>query len=156
MKRTVFLTILVAGLMMPGIPASQETGFLDNGDGTVTDNATGLMWQRCSAGLSGSDCSSGSTQTRNWEAALSYCEDLSLAGHVDWRLPDVKELRSIVDNARYSPAIDTTAFPGTIAGGYWSSSTYANGTDSAWYVYFDNGNVNYSTKTNPNYVRCVR
>jgi len=121
------------------------SSFTDNLDGTVTDNATGLMWQR-----------EDDNQARNWESALAYCEDRDLGGHVDWRLPDVKELRSIVDNTRYNPAIDPVAFPGTDLSYYWSSSTTAFSTGSAWYVYFGHGFVNYFDKTDTDYVRCVR
>jgi len=133
--------------------------FTDNVDGTVTDTATGLMWQKCSAGLSGTDCSVGSAQSRNWEGAISYCQALSHAGHADWRLPDVKELRSIVDNTRYGPAIDTTVFPGTESSYYWSSSTIVTGTSHAWEVDFSSGIVDDSgNKLNPGRgcVRCVR
>jgi len=74
--------------------------FIDNGDGTVTDNATGLMWQQADDGI-----------PHDWENSLSYAENLSLAGNSDWRLPNAKELQSIVDYTRSpqtseSPAIN--------------------------------------------------
>jgi len=117
-----------------------------NGDGPVTDNVTGLMWQQ-----------EDDNQPRAWEAALAYCEDLVLppGGHTDWRLPDAKELRSIVDNTRYSPAIDPV-FTGTNSAYYWSSSTYAYLTYYAWYVYFLDGSVYGGNKSTTYYVRCVR
>lgn len=71
--------------------------FVDNGDGTITDLATGLMWQK-------SDSGSG----MNWQSALSYAENLTHAGYDDWRLPDAKELQGIVDYTR-SPATHGTA-----------------------------------------------
>jgi len=123
--------------------------FTDNLDGTVTDNVTGLVWQQ-----------EDDDQTRNWEGALAYCEDLDLAGHSDWRLPDVKELLSIVDNTRYNPAIDTTVFPGTDSSHYWSSSTFAifdfQYSYPAFYVYFDYGSVDFTVKGVTILVRCVR
>jgi len=73
--------------------------FTDNGDGTVTDNNTGLTWQQAEGG------------SMNWEDALIYCEDLSLAGYTDWRLTNIKELESIIDDNIYDPAIDTNFFP---------------------------------------------
>jgi len=145
MKRTVIAIIFTTVLTMPGLLASQEPRFTDNGDGTVSDNSTGLMWQQQDDGA-----------LRNWESALGYCEDLTLAGHTDWRLPDIKELRSIVDNTRYSPAIDLTYFPNTKSSWYWSSSTYAYYSNSAWRVYFYYGDVSLNDKTNTYYVRCVR
>ena len=74
--------------------------FEDNGDGTITDKATGLMWMK-----------NDSSKDMSWEDALSYAASLHYAGHDDWRLPDVKQLQSIVDYTRspattQSPAID--------------------------------------------------
>jgi Protein of unknown function (DUF1566) len=102
-----------------------------NGDGTVSDTATGLMWQQ------------GTVSGKNWEAALSYAEGLDLAGFSDWRLPYITELQTIVDFSRYNPAIDTTFFPGTVSSLYWSSTTYAYYSGYAWYVYFSSGYVSY-------------
>lgn len=96
--------------------------FIDNGDGTVTDYATGLMWQQDDSG-----------STHNWETALSYAESLDLAGYQDWRLPNAKELQSIVDYTQ-SPmtsgtaAIDTNYFNVTETESfYWSSTTHLDG-----------------------------
>jgi len=69
--------------------------YVVNGDGTVTDKATGLMWQKADSGT-----------TMNWEKALSYAENLKYAGHEDWRLPNAKELHSIVDYTRAPDAAD--------------------------------------------------
>lgn len=102
--------------------------FIDNGDGTVTDVATGLMWQQ---GDSGSGL--------NWEDALAHAENLVLADHNDWRLPNAKELQGILDYTR-SPATHGTAaidpvFTCTMItdeGGstnfpfFWSGTTHAN------------------------------
>ncbi len=82
--------------------------FTDNGDGTVTDNKTGLVWQQ------------GEPGNRTWQDALTYCKGLILGGQTDWRLPNVKELESITDDNRYDPAIDTTYFPGAVASIYYS------------------------------------
>ena len=121
--------------------------FTDQGNGTVTDNVTGLKWQQ-------EDDDVG----KNWEEALAYCETLTLAGHTDWRLPDSKELRSIVDNTRWGPSIDTTYFPGTNSSIYWSSSTYtyASLTQGALSVTFFHGYVGSYSKTYSMFVRCVR
>jgi hypothetical protein len=103
--------------------------FVDNNDGTITDIATGLIWQKADNG-----------DTLNWEEALSYAENQTLAGHSDWRLPTAKELQSIVDYTRApdatnpsqkGPAIDTSYFDITNIGtgqdpdyGYfWTSTT---------------------------------
>ena len=101
----------------------------DNGNDTATDSRTGLVWQQREPGA------------MTLEAALTYCEELSLGGRNDWRLPNVKELESLTDDTRYSPAIDPTYFPDTTATPYWSSSTYARNTSIAWGVDFYFGRV---------------
>jgi hypothetical protein len=102
--------------------------FINNGDGTVTDTFTGLMWQQDSA-----------PGTYNWRQALSYCEDLNLADHSDWRLPTIKELDSIVNLSR-NPSIDITFFPDlNWPYRYWSSTTDARWSGGGWMVDFDAG-----------------
>jgi len=130
----------------------QESSFVDNDNGTVTDNKTGLVWQQ------------GEPGPMSWDSALSYCEGLSLGGNSDWRLPNIKELASLTDDTRYNPAIDTTFFPGVYASYYWSSTTDAYNWYGAWYVnlYYDNlywgggSSVLSDDKPNNYYVRCVR
>lgn len=119
--------------------------YTDNGNGSVTDAVTTLMWQKQDDGT-----------TKTWEGAIAYCQGLTLAGYSDWRLPNVKELSSLVDDSRYSPSINTTYFPNTQSSSYWSSTTYSYDTALAWFVNFHIGYTNYSDKTNPYYVRCVR
>ncbi len=120
----------------------------------VQDNVTQLIWEvkTDDGGVQDKD------NTYNWNAAIAYCEDLPLGGYNDWRLPSREELRSIVD---YSipypgPTIDTSYFPNTVSSYYWSSTTYASSTGSAWHVYFSSGLDNYSHKSYSRYVRCVR
>ena len=113
--------------------------------GTVQDLARGLTWQQQNDGT-----------TRTWEAALSYCEGLSLGGYSDWRLPHVRELESITSDTNYYPVINTTYFPNTKKWDYWSSTTSAYSSSYAWFVNFSYGAVNVSSKTESNYVRCVR
>jgi hypothetical protein len=124
--------------------------------GTVTDNTTNLMWQQCSDGQSGASCT-GTAVTVTWNNAITYCESLSLGGFSDWRLPNIKELLSIVDmTLATAAAINATYFPNTPSSNYWSSTSYAPDTTSAWLVVFYDGTTLSSNKTNPLYVRCVR
>jgi PKD repeat protein len=122
-----------------------QPAYTPHGD-TVTDNVTGLMWQREDDNI-----------TRTWDAAMGYCQDSGLGGYNDWRLPSKKELMGLVNyNIPYpGPTIDTNAFPGT---NYWcwSSTTYAYVPGFAWSVYFYYGFVNYNGKGYNGYVRCVR
>lgn len=104
-----------------------------------------LTWQRRDDGVG-----------RNWADALSYCEHLTLAGDSDWRLPDIKELESLTDDRRHTPAIDAEAFPETKTAGYWSSTSLADNPRFAWFVYFNNGYVNPVDKSHEYYTRCVR
>ncbi len=108
--------------------------FSNNGDGTVSDLATGLTWQQTNG-----EQSSGDYQF-NWEEALSYCESLSLASDSDWRLPNIKELQSIVDYTSTDPALDTSVFTFNQAPNtgpfFWSSTTHGDNTSSADYMCF--------------------
>jgi hypothetical protein len=99
----------------------------------------------------------------NWESALTSCEDLTLASQSDWRLPNIKELFSIVDTSEYNPAIDETYFPATQSADYWSSTTYLVNTTNAWRVDFNVGTQysrhktdEHASQTADKYVRCVR
>jgi hypothetical protein len=129
--------------------------YTDNSDGTITDNARGLTWQKCSRGLSGLTCASGSATTTDWTTAGNYCNGLSLASKT-WRLPTVQELGDLIDYSQSSPSINITFFPNTIiASYYWSSTTYATTTTFAWFVFFYDGFVSANFKTNGYYVRCI-
>ncbi|MFC1888867.1 DUF1566 domain-containing protein [Thermodesulfobacteriota bacterium] len=145
---------------LKGTPSSDCSGrFIDNGDGTVTDTDTGLMWQQKDDNIK-----------RKNKDTNAYCEGLELADYTDWRLPDRGELRSIVDKKGNnplrstlglklkSPTINTDCFPDTNSAFYWSSSTLiADFTDSAWIIDFKNGGYfNIGKGTTSCYVRCVR
>jgi|WetSurMetagenome_2_1015567.scaffolds.fasta_scaffold00012_59 hypothetical protein len=138
---------------------SQVQSFKDNGDGTVTDKVTGLMWQKCSAGQNNdSDCS-GEAGELTWDDALKYCNALNLGGRTGWRLPNIKELESITSVDRYSPAIDITYFPNTARyRSWWSSTSLTDSEDKAWYIPIASGSVSLKSSYKKwNYsARCVR
>lgn len=128
-----------------------------SGQPVVTDVVTGLVWQGCAVGLHGPDCSAGDAAMLDWDAAGAACESLAWGGFDDWRLPDTKELDSILDTRRRSPSIDPAAFPGTPVGWYWTGLRYAGGPSThAWHVNFSSGHVANFDRTLPCYVRCVR
>ena len=127
------------------------------GEPVVTDNITDIVWQGCPEGKRGRTCT-GSHDEYNWHNALSNCEGLSWGGHEDWRLPDIKELASIVDDHSTEPCIDAFAFPGTPSVNFWSSSSSAGSPSNAWIVDFSSGIAVNDNKVNvtEHAVRCVR
>lgn len=112
--------------------------FIDNGNGTITDNNTNLIWQK-----------EDDSVERFWEPAIIYCEGLSLAGYSDWRLPNIKELESITDDST-DPAINTTYFPNTkyqTISLYWSSTSSLSTATFAWLIDFSKGSTEENNKT---------
>jgi len=104
----------------------------DNGDGTITHHLTGLMWTKNAQQISG---------TKTWSDALTACEGLTYATHNDWRLPNVRELASLIDYDMANPAIYLNPFDNVQSDYYWSSTTYAFSTDRAWLVSMYDGYV---------------
>lgn len=147
MSRGKMLQYLGVPVLWALLCAGSETwaDFTDNGDGTITDSKTALIWQQSDDGGS-----------YNWEDALLYCENLDVAAYFDWRLPNYRELQSLVDYGRDNPALDTTYFSGGRSDYYWSGSTHAMNGQHAWSVFFGTGIVYTNSKTNVCSVRCVR
>ncbi|MCX6752194.1 MAG: DUF1566 domain-containing protein [Candidatus Nomurabacteria bacterium] len=134
--------------------------YTDNNDGTITDNSTGLVWQKCSAGLSGTNCEIGSAVTVTWANALTYCNaNTDALPGSGWRLPNIYELYSLVDFGVASvPFTNVTYFP-TFASSsnYWSSTSRPASSTSAMYVGFSSGNASGGfNKITSCYFRCVR
>lgn len=120
-------------------PSTTPTGrFTDHGDGTVTDTETGLMWAKCPLGWSGATCSTGVLQSLKWGDALLSAESSTLAGHTDWRVPNVKELSSIAELRCGNPAANLAVFPNTPNTEFWSSSPSVN-VGTMWTVQFITG-----------------
>lgn len=142
--------------------------FTDNGDGTVKDNLTGLIWLK----------NANAFTTRSWNGAITECNTLNTGEHGltdgsaegDWRLPSIRELHSLVDYGRYSPALCNTAGTGQWSEGnpftgvaptgyYWSGTTHPISTifnDYAYYVYMHGGDVGWDVKASLYYVWPVR
>ena len=136
--------------------ATPSTAFLDTGNAdTITHALTGLMWKRCPQGLSGSTCAIGTAANVTWAAALAQTIADTTAGYDDWRLPNKKELESIVETCGSSPPINLTVFPGTPSAYFWSSTSAQNG-GAAWRVLFIEGATNAGAKSNSGMVRLVR
>lgn len=122
-----------------------------NDDDVVIDLATGLMWAADGNSVA---CSSGNAII--WDLASTHCDGLGFAGFDDWRLPNAKELMSIIDYALGTPAIKQPPFANTKSSRYWSSTTRQGSIIYAWDVDFSDGIVWYGVKAGSNYVRPVR
>lgn len=128
-------------LFVRGNNSYGQNSFVDNGNGTITDNATGLTWLGADSGSF--NAGSHGDGSLNWQEALSWCESLDYAGQTDWRLPDAKELHSIVDytrspdttnSAAIDPLFTVTYLPNGVnntgTGNYphtWTSTTHLDG-----------------------------
>ncbi len=122
-----------------------STSLIDNGNQTISDRYTGLMWDQRE------------TSTMTWTTALSTCENQMHLGRTDWRLPNRNELESIMDVTKGAyPLIDTTFFPSAVSGYYWTSTTYSPDTEDAWIIGFGYPGVSSNPKTNSFNIRCVR
>jgi len=133
--------MLVVGAVWATAPVGRYTVAAD----TVKDEVTGLIWQRAVP-----------ASWYTWAEAGVYCQNLSLGGMSDWRLPTKKELESIVDRRATDPAIDSAVFPNTPSEFFWSSTLYAGNSSYKWYVSFPAGRSFVDIVQGAYRVRCVR
>lgn len=158
--------------------ASTGGQFIDHGNGTVTDSKTRLMWKKCSEGQKGASCNQGRAEAISWDDAMSKAKQSSFAGHSDWRLPTINELRTLVycsngvpqheawssgcrgksnNRGQYTrPIINQRFFPRTQDAGYWSSSPYTSGMRLPWLGRFDTEVDFAMNKYEIGFVRLVR
>lgn len=166
---TLFCVVDFAAAACTSLPAS-TAHLVDKGNGTVIDGSTKLMWKQCLEGLSETGCSTGTAaSTFDWAGALvrpATVNSVGFATYTDWRLPNIKELQSIVEEQCYSPAINATVFPNVLATSQvWSSSPYSESVLSGGVTYWKSWAVNFATgvvtlplsrSTNTLHVRLVR
>ena len=143
--------------------------YVDNGDGTITDTKTGLMWEKLSDDGSIHD----QDTTYTWADAFAVKVAAlngggGFASYTDWRVPNRSELESLVNLGALSPAVSPAFNTGcapactvltcscTQTFRYWSSSTYQDAPQGAWYVVFYDGDVGLDGKTDTRFVRAVR
>lgn len=133
---------------------------VDNGDGTITDSKTGLMWKKCLEGVTGDNCEKNSPSTFTHQKALEYPETInngdSFAGHTDWRLPSISELCSIIEQQCYRPAINTVRFPNTPSSLVWTKTLFAGHSMLGWCVNFGDGTSKVDALNVNSAVRLVR
>ncbi len=127
---------------------AQEASQFTKVNSTVTDSKTGLEWQ---------DNSDNNSTQKTWQEAIDYCEALTLDTHNDWRLPNINELKTLIDRTKREPAIkeNVLEYIGT-NDYYWSSSSIVGNENDAWVVVFNYGGVYGDVKDDYVYVRCVR
>lgn len=142
MIKSTILTAAAGALLLAAMSSQAQTcisnmkettkvdQFLNNGDGTVTDLRFGLVWSICSAGQTYDAqthaCTGSASSFSTWSEALQSQQILNdgdgFAGHNDWRLPNIKELRTLIERSCWQPAIKLSIFPDTINGVYWSNT----------------------------------
>lgn len=141
-------------------PASRFKG---NGNGTVTDTQTGLIWMRCALGQTwdsqNSTCT-GTPQVYDWQTALqkvvSFDQAGGFAGSTDWRLPNIKALSSIASYHCSDPTIALGAFPATPSESFWSSSPVEGYAGYAFALDFSKGHVTLAATSTQGAIRLVR
>ncbi len=146
--------------------AGTTRSYSRNGD-IVIDNVTDLEWQdneevsrRWLSDKNYEICknnnSSAACYDTTGETAVTYCTDLSLGGHSDWRLPALKELLTLVDSSNFRPSVTNDVFQNITANPYWSFTSTNAYPDSAWYMSFGNGGLSMESKSYDKSVLCVR
>lgn len=171
---------VVGGVAVPDdgtLTRGATLAFVDNGNGTLSDVNTGLMWEKkddSAASLHHKDHTFRWSGSGTEETIWDWIDDVNaeggtgFGGHSDWRIPNIKELQGIVNYQVFTPAI-TSAFNSncvaactvitcscTVSSLYWSSSTYALTATSAWNLDFGDGRIGSGNKADDIYVRAVR
>jgi hypothetical protein len=161
--------IACAGTLQDGaLQAGVARGYTDNGNGTVTDVETGLTWEKLSDDGSIHDKDTTYTWADAFAVKIAMLNATSFAGHDDWRVPNVNEIKSLVDYGAVSPAVtaplDQACAPGctvltcscTQSDAYWTSTSFQAAPLAAWIHEFNSGFLGVLGKTDPAHVRAVR
>lgn len=188
--RKIILTVSLLALGLVSACTQEDGGAWHygelNGNGTVIDNNTGLVWKRCGEGLSGESCSEGSAKKYTWREAQEGAEQASFVGHTDWRVPTLEELHSIIycsagrrgiksdDMGKHvevngleqdgrclgkgyaRPTINQVAFPNSEITVFWSSTPSLFKVGDAWQLNFQNGVRELADREVKSSVRLVR
>ncbi len=133
----------------------------ENNPEYVIDSTTGLAWARCLVGQTwnaASQSCSGEALRLTWQEALAASQTFSVGSIDDWRVPNIKELASIVERSCVEPATNLAVFPSSPAQHLWSSTpnTAGNALDQAWAIGFYNGRLDSNKKSSDFFVRMVR
>jgi len=126
--------------------------FVVHGDGTVSHLRTGLMWKQCLQGTSGEQCQTGEASLFTWEQAFSELKAVNqdgFGGHNDWRLPNAKELSSIIEYGCHDPALNITAFPNMTSNKVWSGTPLGGNMSTtahqlrSWFADYTEGEISF-------------
>ncbi|EMY77156.1 PF07603 family protein [Leptospira weilii serovar Ranarum str. ICFT] len=128
--------------------------FQDNGNGTVTDRNTNLLWSKCALGKSNVNCTAGVLSFGNQQSAFNGCNGLNsavppfpFAGRNDWRLPNVNELLSIVDHSGAGNPAVPAVFSNFASGTFWTSTTDETNLNQGLVINFNGGSISSIAKT---------
>lgn len=140
-------------------PTTPTDNFAIVAPGVVKDNTTGLIWSRCAYGQTWNDTASscdGQSAEVTWQEALQAASTATLGDFTDWRIPNAKELATVVEKMCVDPAVNNTLFPSTPSGNFWTSTTVFDDIASAWAVTFSTGRNNTKQKLLDLHLRLVR
>lgn len=164
MQLGVVQQVVAAPVCLANIRASTPTEdfVLNDSNGTATHLKTGLVWMRCQVGATWDAVNKTCTGTLSddtWGSGLRKAQGFMYAGYTDWRIPNAKELTTIVEERCHDPSVNETVFPG-VSGAYdcaWSSTPATGDGSQAWEVCFhDRGDLNRWHKGNFQHLRLVR
>lgn len=170
LQKTGILLVLLASVSQAQTGQVCKTGHIaatapssryqEKDDGTVVDTKTGLMWRACLQGVAGKTCNEGEPLELTWAGALArvpaFNSDGGFAGHRDWRLPNIRELSSLLELQCAGPAINLAIFPNATSADVWSSSPAHFHTHYSWHVDFATGAFTYGERTKSKAIRLVR
>jgi hypothetical protein len=143
-----------------GTIAMNSARFADNGDGTVTDTRSRLMWMRCHGGQQWqSDRCEGQAARLTWQSALQAAVDVNRRAQMffnDWRVPKIHELATIAELRCINPRVDLSVFPGTLPDWYWTASVRHSADNEALVLSFGPEGIRRDAMSAPAYVRLVR
>ncbi|NRB40791.1 MAG: DUF1566 domain-containing protein [Pseudomonadales bacterium] len=158
-RKTLAVLIVAAAFFSSSLLAEQQCNasidlakpdsiYTDHYDGTVSDNTSGLMWQKCSVGqtwLEGDSSNDGSDDHCDTAVTLPYKRAVAAAdnanaaeenGYTDWRLPSLVELQTLVEGACFGPSINEKIFPDSVSGFYWTATADDDNSSNAWHLSF--------------------
>ena len=158
----VLLSTLSVSMYAQNCKSNIPNNYIDNTNGTITHKNTKLMWKKCSQGQTWSGLNNTCTRntlSMNWKEALQSAEKDKFAGYDNWRVPNIKELGSLVELSCHNPSINEKIFPHTPSSSFWSSTpSLRNGNNSFLVNFLDGNDVfgNISSRDSSSFVRLVR